>query len=95
MSISIYTFTKSFANERLSADEFVNAYMELWRIERDNKQLSQDNQDLSEYLSSVFCLADSYNPEDDRDDHEIDENKLREQIISMINSFESKHPKNI
>lgn len=91
MSILIYKLTKSFANERLSADEFVNAYMELWRIERDNKQLSQDSQDLSEYLSSVFCLADSYNPEDDRDDYEVDENGLREQIKLMINSYESRH----
>jgi hypothetical protein len=89
MSISIYTLTKSFANERLSADEFVNAYMELWRIERDNKQSSQDDHKLSECLSGMFCLADLYNPEDDREDYELDEKGLREQIMQMINTYES------
>lgn len=54
-----------------------------------------DVQTLYAVLYSVFCLADSYNPEDDRDDYEIDENELREQITLMINSFESKHQKKL
>ncbi|WP_230675943.1 colicin immunity domain-containing protein, partial [Yersinia pseudotuberculosis] len=33
MSIVILEFAKSFINERVSAQVFANAYIELWRIE--------------------------------------------------------------
>lgn len=77
MSIVLSKFAESFVNERLTADIFADAYMELWKIERDLDLGSQDTRMLSEVNSTIFLMADLYNPELDRDDYEFDEEKLR------------------
>lgn len=38
----------------------------------------------SENLSSIFCLADLYNPHDDREDYEFSEDKLRDEVRRLI-----------
>ena len=50
MSIIILALAKSFSAERLTADEFANLYMELWKFERDNNLLQKDNAGLGECL---------------------------------------------
>ncbi|BBA34940.1 colicin D [Methylocaldum marinum] len=87
MSVTILEFARSFVDERLSADEFANCYLELWKIERDNNLLQQDDDKLSECLSSIFCLADQYNPDHDRDEHELDAVQLREEVAKLISGF--------
>ena len=88
MSLTVLALAKSFIKERLSADQFVDAYMETWKYERDSDVSQNDNTRLSECLSSVFCLADLYNPESDRDDYELDEEKLRHQVFELIKNLE-------
>jgi len=87
MSESILALVKSFLNKRLSANEFANAYMELWKFERDAELLQTDSQELSECLSSVFCLADLYEPNTDREDYELSEEQLRIEIEKLIVKF--------
>lgn len=87
MSTTVLALAKSFQIERLTADEFANSFMELWKFERDNNLLQKDAGSLNECLSSIFCLADLYNPEIDRDDYELDEEQLRAQINGLINKF--------
>lgn len=84
MSALMLRFAEVFVNERLSADEFVPAYMELWRLERDGGEILQDEFKVSECLSSIFCLADFYNPEMDREDYEFDEFSLRCKVADLI-----------
>ncbi|WKD50592.1 colicin immunity domain-containing protein [Microbulbifer spongiae] len=87
MSTTILALAKSFSKERLTADEFANAYMELWRFERDCNLLQEDEDNLSECLSSIFCLADLFNPDVDREEYELDEKQLRDKVIELIEKF--------
>ena len=77
MSMVLSKFAESFVNERLTADIFADAYMELWKIERDLGLVAQDTGMLSQVNSTIFLMADLYNPESDRDDYEFDEEELR------------------
>jgi hypothetical protein len=87
MSITILALAKSFSIERLTAYEFSNAYMELWKFERDSNLLQKDESDLSECLSSIFCIADLYNPEPDREEYELDDEQLRVKVVELIEKF--------
>ncbi len=87
MSVTVLAFAKSFVAGRLSANEFANSFMELWKFERDSNLLQKDEDDLSECLSNTFCLADLYNPDSDRDDYELDEDQLRQKITEIITEF--------
>ena len=77
MSIVLSKFAESFVNERLTADIFADAYIELWNIERDLGLASKDSGILSQVNSTIFLMADLYNPEPDRYDYEFDEDILR------------------
>ncbi len=87
MSVTILALAKSFQGGRLSASEFANAFMELWKFERDAEMLQLDEASLNECLSSIFCLADLYNPHPDRDGYELDENQLRMKISERLTDF--------
>ena len=87
MSRVMLEFARSFVIGRLSADEFSSGFSELWRIERDGGLLQADEDKLSECLSSIFCLADIYNPNEDRAEYELDGERLREEVSSKIRAF--------
>lgn len=84
MSITILMFAKSFVGERIEADVFAEAYMELWKIEGKNNILQKDSPVVSECLSSIFCLADMYNPNPDRDFQELDAAQLRTAVEELV-----------
>ncbi len=90
MSATIFEFARSFVKGRLSPEEFVNGYQELWKIERDNKKLLEDSDALSECLSSIFCLADLYNPAKNKEEYELDEEQLKNKILEIMgkNNFD-------
>lgn len=87
MSYLLLDFAKSFSSGRLSAAVFADAYIELWRIERDNENVLKYDAAISEGLSTIFCLADLYNPEDDREEYELDDEQLQEQVLQIINQL--------
>jgi len=88
MSITLLQFAKSFVGERVDADIFSNAYIELWKIEGRLEICKLDDPDLSVCLSSIFCLADLYNPNFDKAEYELDENDLRAGVSDFINKLE-------
>ncbi|MEB8292135.1 colicin immunity domain-containing protein [Klebsiella michiganensis] len=90
MSYLLIEFARSFGSGRLSAVAFADAYMELWRIERDSKNILNYDENVSECLSSIFCVADMYNPDDDRDQYEFDEEELRKEINKLIDTYINK-----
>lgn len=87
MSYLLLGFVNSFINGRLSALVFSEAYIELWRIERDSQSFLNYEQHVSEFLSSAFCLADMYCPFDDRLDYELDDEQLKEKLIHLLNQY--------
>lgn len=87
MSLTVLALAKSFVLKRLSADQFSNAYIEIWKYEGETGLLQKDDSQLSECLSSIFCLADLYNPEPDREEYEFDEEQLREKVTELISTL--------
>jgi hypothetical protein len=87
MSATLFKFARSFVNGRLTADEFANAFLELWKIERDSGLLRADEDRLSVCLSSIFCVADLYNPDSDRDAYELDSTQLRIAVDTLIQQY--------
>lgn len=86
MSITILRFAESFVAGRLSAEIFAEAYMELWKIERDSDFLRLDPRPLNECLSSVFCAVDMYNSDESREEYEFDDEMLKSEVASLIKS---------
>lgn len=82
--MTVLALAKSFTEEKLSAEQFSNSYMEIWKFERDSNLLQKDDSSLSECLSTIFCLADLYNPEINRDEYELDEKQLRVKVAESI-----------
>jgi self-protective colicin-like immunity protein len=84
MSTTLYKFAQSFVNGRLSAGKFADSFQELWKIERNDGLFNEDEDRLSEALSTIFCLADLYNPDNDREEYELDEDLLRERVAEKL-----------
>ena len=83
MSRSLYSFAQKFVNEQLDAEQFADSFILRWKEERDSGELLTDPADLSECLSSVFCVADLYNSEMDRFEYELSEPQLRNEVRKL------------
>ena len=84
MSTLLYEFAKRFAAGAVPAEEFADPFMEWWKRERDTSTSLVDPDDVSERLSSIFCLADLYNPTADRKEYELDEDGLRGAVSEIL-----------
>lgn len=90
MSVLLLEFAKSFLEERLPASVFSDAYLELWKIERDKGLLLEDTPALSECLSSIFCAADMYCSKDElRKDYEFNDEKLKSEVYKLLSILKS------
>ncbi|WBW59209.1 colicin immunity domain-containing protein [Klebsiella electrica] len=87
MSQELKNYIDSFIAKNISADHFADDYMMKWKAERDNNLLGKDDENLSELLSSVFCLADMYNPDDDRDEYEFNDDQLWDEVKKLIVNY--------
>lgn len=87
MSQLLLEFTKSYINERIDTHTFANGYLELWKIERDSKTPLNDSDRLSEILSSIFCIVDLYNPEQDKEEYELDSKQLCIKVQSELSKL--------
>jgi len=90
MSIYLKDYIDLFLAKKITADEFANSYMSKWKCERDGNLLEKDEEHLSELLSSTFCLSDMYNPDDDREEYELNEEQLRDEINKLVFDYLTK-----
>lgn len=84
MSLTLLEFAKSYVAGRLTSAIFSEAYSELWKIERDRSVLQLDEPSLSECLSSIFCVADMYEPDKSREAYELDDEMLKAEVANLI-----------
>ncbi|OPA85727.1 colicin immunity protein [Pseudomonas fluorescens] len=84
MSLTILEFARSYVAGRLSSEVFSEAYIELWKIERDRNILKLDEPPLSECLFSIFCAADMYEPNESREEYEFDDEMLRSEVATLV-----------
>lgn len=93
MSIVLLEFAKSFTQERLKASVFAEAYIELWKIERDRGLLIKDEPTLSECLFSIFCAADMYCACDElREEYELNDAQLRDEVCRRLGELPLSSP---
>lgn len=88
MSMTLLYFAKSFIDERVGANVFSVAFIELWKIEGAHDICALDEPGLSSCLSSIFCVADLYNPEITRAEYEVNEEELRVKVSEFIRNME-------
>jgi hypothetical protein len=84
MSDKLLTFTKAFLSMESDAETFVDEFIDQWKQERDSGTSLFDDPQINEALSSIFCLADMFNPDDDRESYEFDEPKLKSEIEKVL-----------
>lgn len=84
MSADLLEFAKQFAETKMSAELFADEYVRRWKQERDDRTLLRDAPSLSETLSSIFCLADLFDPGPDRREYALDEEAWRTRVRSML-----------
>jgi len=77
MSKKLLDCVEKFLIGKTPVAEFVDTYIDSWRDERDSGITLEDDPITSEKLSSIFCVIDMYNPNDDREEYEYDEVRLR------------------
>lgn len=77
MSKQLLDTVELFLRGDTPVSQFVDNYIDAFRNERDSGKTLEDDPITSEKLSSVFCVIDMYNPEDDREEYEYDEDRLR------------------
>lgn len=87
MSLHLKNYIDLFLDKKITAREFTDEYISKWRQERNAHLLGKDDDKLSELLSSTFCLADMYNPDEDREEYELDENKLRDELGKLMYEY--------
>lgn len=84
MSLALIRFAESFSVGRISASVFAEAYVELWKIERDLGLLTADGWSTSEKLSSLFVVSDLYNGDEKRLEYELDECALLSEVLKIL-----------
>jgi Bacterial self-protective colicin-like immunity len=84
MSDGLLSFAKAFLSGKSDPEEFVEEFSIRWRQERDNGILLLDKPGVSSALSSIFCLIDMFNADDDRESYELDESGLRLEMEKLL-----------
>lgn len=87
MSLELIQLAKKFADGGLSANAFADPYIAKWSAERDANKLKDDNANVSECASTIFILADCYNPDLDRRKSELDEAGLKAEVKATLSKF--------
>lgn len=87
MSKELMDFVQYFLEDPKNCSMFCDQYIHHWKDERDKGELLLDDAKTSEALSSIFCLADLFNPDKSRDEYELDERNLRSEILKVLDPF--------
>ena len=90
MSQELVNQVRQFLNLTTPLETFVGQYIDGWRTERDDVRLLQDEDNVSEFLSSAFCVVDLYNPSETRKEYELDEPRLRLELRKLAEEHEIK-----
>lgn len=84
MSEKLLESAKTYLTRESNSERFVDDFIEQWKREHDSGEYRLDSPKVSELLSSIFCLTDLFNPDDDRENYELDEDKLKNEIRKLM-----------
>lgn len=80
MSQQLLTLTNDLLTRKIPASAFAESFISRWRKERDDGILLKDKDNLSECLSTIFCLADLYNADEVREEYELNAEQLCQRV---------------
>ena len=86
MSQKLLAFARTFTDDQISAVDFADPYQMLWKAEGENGDLQKDNAQDSQKCSTIFCLAEQFNPDDDRDKDEFDADELKARVRAVLDN---------
>ena len=87
MSLELIDLAKKLLNGEIASQRFSDEYIKTWNNELDTNILKDDADNLSECASTIFILADSFNPESDRSEGELDENGFKAEVKATLEKF--------
>lgn len=87
MSMELIDLAKKLLNGEIASQRFSDEYIKIWNNELDTNILKDDTDNLSECASTIFILADSFNPESDRSEGELDENGFKAEVKATLEKF--------
>lgn len=79
---------KQLVSSEITAAYYELEYLAIWREEGKAGLLAQDPKTLGECASTLFILADCYNPDPDRHDSELDEEGLKQEVEATLRKFD-------
>jgi len=77
-------FVCDFLLHPYDSSTFCDQFIRRWKDEGDRGELQPDDNKTSEALSSIFCLADLFNPDNNREQYELDEQGLLREIKKLL-----------
>ena len=85
--LALYNMVQTFLNNpNANPAQFVDDYFELWKYTyKKSHEWEDELPDNDEDFSSLFCITDQFcEDETIRDEYELDETQLREQVATLI-----------
>lgn len=87
MKILLLRLVDDFLENKINACDFVESYQLRWKLERDDNRLKEYPDLLSECLAGIFCAAEMFEPDNDREPYEFDEPLLRNEISKIMDQY--------
>ena len=87
MSKSLLLLATAFLENKIEPKVFAEEYMAEWRRQRDSEGVRLAVPQINEALSTIFCMADMFNPNPDREEYEFDETRLRKEVGQVMDQL--------
>ena len=84
MSKELVEFASQFVAGKMDVETFNSEFIDRWKQEGADGRILRDAPEVSEMLSTIFCFADLYNPDSNREDYEFDEATLRNKVQNIL-----------
>lgn len=88
MKMQSLIIAREFCDGMLNAEEFSDKFFDAFHFERDTGALVAFKE--NEILTTIFCNLDIFNPDEGRDDYEIDQTTLLKRIQFLLNTLDEK-----
>ncbi len=88
MKMQSVAIAREFCDGLLNAEEFSSRFFNAFHVERDSGALVAFDE--NEILTTIFCNVDIFNPDNERDDYEIDQVTLLKRVKFLLNTLDEK-----
>ena len=87
MSLKLIALANSYITAKISADDFENQFLSLWRAEANSGELANDEHNLGLCASEIFSLVDCYTPYTIERESELDAPGLAREVKATLEKY--------